>query len=168
MKVEPRNINLLQYQKPSAQNTQNTQSEADKMKIIEERKKNPELDKMMYDKELAEIQQNHRRTEQLAKKIATGKEITPEEREFLEKNNPEMIKRAEDAKRQAEQLKEKLKNASSKQEAQALIMNSMDRISKIAKYEEVTADIFRSAFSEVVKDYNSGKLDEEKKKEKIA
>ena len=73
MKVEPRNINLLQYQKPSAQNTQNTQSEADKMKIIEERKKNPELDKMMYDKELAEIQQNHRRTEQLAKKIATGK-----------------------------------------------------------------------------------------------
>lgn len=124
-----------------------TKEETDK--LWNERANNEALDRALYLDDLSKIHEEQFKSEQLAKKLAKGESLTKEEREYLEKVNPQLLKDAEKAKEEAENLKNQLKNAKDKQAAQNVIEQASFQANAVAKYNMQYANLLKEAIAKV-------------------
>lgn len=72
----------------------------------------------------AEIFENMSKAQAIARKIAKGEALTPEEEKFISENFPEIKKEASKAKEEGEELSRKVRAAKSKKEADSYIMSA--------------------------------------------
>ncbi|MDA3732400.1 hypothetical protein PBV87_12965 [Niameybacter massiliensis] len=131
-------------------------------KLWNERANNQALDRALYLNDLSKVYEEQFKAENLAKKLAKGESLTKEERAYLEKVNPQLLKDAEKAKQEAENLKNQLKNAKDKQTAQKLIEQASFQANAVAKYNKQYADLLKEAISKVCSDEQGYKHDNDK------
>lgn len=79
-----------------------------------------------------EIFQELGKAEKIARKIAKGEGLTPEEERFMNESYPDMKREAQQAKSEAEQLKERLKGCKSKAQKQQIIGTAMGSVAAMA------------------------------------
>lgn len=102
--------------------------------LRETRKTNKELDWALYDADKAQMFMDIAKEKNIALKLAKGEKLSNEEREFIEKNNPTLLEKAQNAIKQAKALKQ----------------NSFQAISIIknfAKYDPEYAELLQEAFN---------------------
>ncbi|WP_034439061.1 hypothetical protein [Clostridium ihumii] len=79
-----------------------------------------------------EITEEMSKAERIAVKIAKGEKLSEEEERFINEKYPDMKREAEQAKKEGEDLKERLKGAKSTKERQQIIAMAMSNISEMA------------------------------------
>lgn len=127
MKITGNNYNfLLGY------NNKDNNS-AIRKKLDEQRKDDPVLDRALYQSDMAELMSDMGKADAIARKAAKGGNLTEEEKKFMEDFDPEQLKKAEKAKEEAKRIKESMKNASSKEEAQGIMMQALTTASQMMK-----------------------------------
>lgn len=85
-----------------------------------------------YQKELADMRENNRQQE-LTHKMAAGAKLTPDEIEYLRKNDPQQLKEYEELEQEREAYKEELKNCRSKDDVDELRLSKMGEFMAEAK-----------------------------------
>lgn len=118
-------------------------------KLWDERANNEALDRALYLNDLSKICEEQFKAEQLAKKLAKGERLTQEERAYLEKVNPQLLKDAEKAKEEAENLKNQLKNSKNKQAAQNIIEQASFQANAASQYNMQYANLLKEAIAKV-------------------
>ncbi len=73
------------------------------------------------------------RSDELAKKVARGEILTEEERIFMEKHDPEKLKKAEEANHQRKELSNQLKKAKNPSQAESIIASALSRVLLVQK-----------------------------------
>ena len=122
------------------------------------RKKDPQLDRALYQADIAKMYEECSKVEQIAKKVAKGEPITKEEEEFINQVDPELLKKANMAKNQGDNLKVKLKNAKTKEEAQSILSQSTSVVVGLKDSDPVYANILMEA---IKKAYDESKDNKE-------
>ena len=82
-------------------------------------------------------------------KLKAGKKLTPEEEDFLRKNNPQLYMQYKRIRAMAEQMAQQLKQAKTKQEANGIITSAMAGVSHKDPYKEQIL----AAMNEVAKEF---------------
>lgn len=156
-------INLLESQKRQMEiNKKNNGKPSDSIKFARKE------DQEKYDyfrsqiKRLKEDEERRKRTEQqmqTAKKIATGKAVDPQELEKLLQENPELYAKAMAVKQENAELKEKIKNAKSKEEVKTHIMNHIAKeIAALDSQDFTRYELLKEGREEIEKELSTGKL----------
>ena len=70
----------------------------DQAKIDKARKENLQLDRMIYQHDINKMYEEQAKIERIAKKIARRERLTEEEKELINRVDPEMLRKAEEAK----------------------------------------------------------------------
>lgn len=145
---------LLNYQ--SQDNSLFGKSNKAKNFLQTQRKLNPELDASLYALDLSKAISDTSRTDELAKKVARGEKLTNEEKAFMEKTDPEKLKKAEEANLQREELKRQLKNAKSPSHAASIISSALANVISIQKSgDTVMADLLMEGIKKETAEYYS-------------
>ena len=79
-----------------------------------------------------EITEEMSKAERIAVKVAKGEKLSEEEERFINEKYPDMKREAEQAKKEGEDLKERLKGAKSTKERQQIIAMAMSSVSDMA------------------------------------
>ncbi|MGG7163577.1 alpha-NAC protein [Clostridium ihumii] len=79
-----------------------------------------------------EITEEMSKAERIAVKVAKGEKLSEEEERFINEKYPDMKREAEQAKKEGEDLKERLKGAKSTKERQQIIAMAMSSVSEMA------------------------------------
>ena len=150
---------LLNYQ--SQDNSLFGKSNKAKNFLQTQRKLNPELDASLYALDLSKAISDTSRTDELAKKVARGEKLTNEEKAFMEKTDPEKLKKAEEANLQREELKRQLKNAKTPSHAASIISSALANVISIQKSgDTVMADLLMEGIKKETADYYSKNPDD--------
>ena len=121
-----------------------------------QRKLNPELDASLYALDLSKAISDTSKTDELAKKVARGEKLTNEEKAFMEKTDPEKLKKAEEANLQREELKRQLKNAKTPSHAASIISSSLTNVLNVQKSgDTVMADLLMEGIKKETAEYYS-------------
>lgn len=112
--------------------------------------------KKPYYSDVAELFKDLGKAEALAKKAVRGEALTAEEREFLNRVDPELLKKAEQAKEEAESLKIKLQSSKTDKETNNAISYSNTIVTGTANYDMRYASLLGSAFNNVINKYAKG------------
>lgn len=92
----------------------------------------------------------HYKKDGIARRIARGDEISPEDRAFLAKHDPDLLRKADMAARKGKELERRLKNAKTEREARAITTEASIEIQQAFKNnDEVYADLLSEAYREV-------------------
>lgn len=147
-------FSLLNYQ--SQDNSLFGKSNKAKNFLQTQRKLNPELDASLYALDLSKAISDTYRTDELAKKVARGEKLTNEEKAFMEKTDPEKLKKAEEANLQREELKRQLKNAKTPSHAASIISSSLTNVLNVQKSgDTVMADLLMEGIKKETAEYYS-------------
>lgn len=150
---------LLNYQ--SQDNSLFGKSNKAKNFLQTQRKLNPELDASLYALDLSKAISDTSRTDELAKKVARGEKLTNEEKAFMEKTDPEKLKKAEEANLQREELKRQLKNAKTPSHAASIISSALSNVISIQKSgDTVMADLLMEGIKKETAEYYSKNPDD--------
>ncbi|RXM58889.1 hypothetical protein [Clostridium tetani] len=131
-------------------------TKADQIKIDIARKENPQLDRALYLNDINKVFEEKAKVEQIAKKIARGKQLTREEKELISRTDPEMLRKAEMAKQENDALKRSLKSAKSKQHAQRILAQACIKAQLVSEVDPQYADLLMDTIQELHKDINKG------------
>jgi|GEM_PF-5820005 len=126
----------------------------DQAKIDKARSENPQLDRMLYQHDINKMYEEQAKIERIAKKIARGERSTEEEKELINRVDSEMLRKAEEAKQANESLKNKLRNAKSKQEAQKILVQASMEAQQIAECDPQYGNLLMESLKEAYEDYN--------------
>ncbi|WP_461612164.1 hypothetical protein [Clostridium sp. Marseille-QA1073] len=126
----------------------------DRAKIDKARKENPQLDRMLYQHDMNKMYEEQAEIERIVKKIARGERLTEEEKELINRVDPEILRKAEEAKQASESLKNKLRNAKSKQEAQKILVQTSMKVQQIAEGDPQYGNLLMELVKETYEDYN--------------
>ncbi|WP_045517011.1 hypothetical protein [Clostridium sporogenes] len=118
------------------------------------RKEDPELDRMLYLDDLNKVYEEQAKVEAIARKVARGEKLTEEEKELINRVNPEMLRKAEAAKQENESLKQKLRNAKSKQEALGILSQACMGAQQITECDPQYGNLLMELIQEAHADYN--------------
>ena len=91
------------------------------------------LQKLLEPKEIDESEREARKALQIAKKIARGESVTPEEKQLLMKVDPQLAQMAELARKEGERIKHALQQAKSKEEQQNIVQQAYQQVSEVSK-----------------------------------
>ena len=86
------------------------------------------LQKLLEPKEVDKNERDARKILQIAKRIARGESVSPEEKELLRRLNPQLAQMAELARKEGERIKHALKQASYKEEQQTIIVQAYKQV----------------------------------------
>ena len=126
-----------------------------------QRKLNPELDASLYALDLSKAISDTSRTDELAKKVARGEKLTNEEKAFMEKTDPEKLKKAEEANLKREELKRQLKNSKTPSHAASIISSSLTNVLNVQKSgDTVMADLLMEGIKKETAEYYSKNPDD--------
>lgn len=113
---------------------------------------------IFYHQELEKLVDEDTKIKEIAKKIARGGKITPEEEEYIKEHDPETLRKAQMAKEEGDRLKQRLEQSKDPKEAQEA-MDQADILVAAAKknkdiYGELLAEAIRSAVANAKKGNN--------------
>lgn len=147
-------FSLLNYQ--NQDNSLFGKSNKAKNFLQTQRKLNPELDASLYALDLSKAISDTSRADELAKKVARGEKLTNEEKAFMEKTDPEKLKKAEEANLQREELKRQLKNAKTPSHAASIISSALANVISLQKSgDTVMADLLMEGVKKETAEYYS-------------
>ena len=126
-------------------------------KLHKARKENSVLDQVLYQQDLAKAFEKKSSVEKIAKKITRGESLTQEEMEFIKQNDPEMLRKAQMAKQEKEELERKVKSAPNKQQAQSILAQAGMTALKITKdVDPQLGSLLMEAVKSVQEEFNKG------------
>lgn len=91
------------------------------------------LQKLLEPKEIDDSEKEAKKALEIAKKIARGDSVTPEEKQFLMRANPQLAQMAELARKEGQRIKSALQQASSKEEQQTIVQQAYQQVSEVTK-----------------------------------
>lgn len=120
------------------------------------------LQKILEPEEIDDSARDAKKAEKIARKIARGESVTPQEKAFLMKTDPKLAQMAELARQQGERIKHALQNASSKTEQQNIIHQAYDMVAQVSKKQPQFGALLEEAVKAAVQEgRNNGALEEE-------
>lgn len=110
------------------------------------------LQKLLEPKEVDKNQRDAQKILQIAKRIARGESVTPEEKELLRRMNPQLAQMAELARKEGERIKHALQQASSKEEQQTIIGQAYQQVAEMMKKNPQFGELLGEAVKAAIKD----------------
>ncbi len=128
------------------------------------------LQKLLEPKEVDDSEKEARKALQIAKKIARGESVTPEEKQLLMRVSPQLAQMAELARKEGERIKHALQQASSKEEQQAIVGQAYQQAAEAGKtnpqFGMLLGEAVKAAIQEAKEEPKAiGALEEGKEKE---
>lgn len=120
------------------------------------------LQKILELEQVDDSERDARKAQKIARKIARGEPVTPQEKAFLMKFDPKLAKMAELAYQQGERVKHALQTASSKEEQQNIIQQAYQMVAQVSKKNPQFGELLSEAIKAAVQDSRKkGLLQEE-------
>ncbi len=110
------------------------------------------LQKVLEPEAVDDSEKDARKAQKIARKIARGESVTPQEKAFLVKFDPKLAQMAELAHQQGERVKHALQNASSKEEQQNIIQQAYQMVAQVSKKNPQFGELLGEAVKEAVQD----------------
>lgn len=110
------------------------------------------LQKLLEPKAVDQSERDAQKILQIAKRIARGESVTPEEKELLRRLNPQLAQMADLARKEGERLRHALKQASSKEEQQTIIGQAYQHVADISKKNPQFGELLGEAVKAAIKD----------------
>lgn len=120
------------------------------------------LQKILEPEAVDDSEKDARKAQKIARKIARGENVTPQEKAFLMKFDPKLAQMAELAHQQGERVKHALQNASNKEEQQNIIQQAYQMVAQVSKKNPQFGELLGEAVKAAVQDSRKkGLLQEE-------
>ncbi len=110
------------------------------------------LQKILEPEAVDDSEKDARKAQKIARKIARGETVTPQEKAFLMKFDPKLAQMAELAHQQGERVKHALQNASSKEEQQNIIQQAYQMVAQVSKKNQQFGELLGEAVKAAVQD----------------
>ena len=110
------------------------------------------LQKILEPKEVDDSSSEIKKAEKIARKIARGESVTPQEKALLMRVDPKLAQMAELAHEQGERLKHSLQQASSKTEQQNIIQQAYQMVAQVSKKNPQFGELLGEAVKAAVQD----------------
>lgn len=104
--------------------------------IERDREKQSVLQQLLEPKEVDEGQNDAKKAVEIARRIARGAHVSPEEKQFLMKVDPRLAQMAELARKEGERIKHALSQASNKEEQQTIVQQAYQMVQQVSKSNE--------------------------------
>ncbi len=124
------------------------------------------LQKLLEPKEVDDSEKEARKLLQIAKRIARGESVTPEEKQLLMRMNPQLAQMAELARKEGERIKHALQQAESREEQQTIVGQAYQQVREVSKsnpeFGMLLGEAVKAAIQEAKEDPKvMGELEEE-------
>ncbi|MEY8391266.1 hypothetical protein D3Z36_04830 [Lachnospiraceae bacterium] len=120
------------------------------------------LQRLMEPMEVDEGQNDAKKAVEIARRIARGAHVSPEEKRFLMETDPRLAQMAELARKEGERIKHALSQASSKQEQQTIVQQAYQMVQQVSKNNEQLGMLLGEAVKAAVQESREkGNLQEE-------
>lgn len=110
------------------------------------------LQKILEPEEIDDSSSEVKKAEKIARKIARGESVTPQEKALLMRVDPKLAQMAELAHEQGERLKHALQQASSKTEQQNIIQQAYQMVAQVSKKNPQFGELLGEAIKSAVQD----------------
>lgn len=110
------------------------------------------LQKILESEEIDDSSSEVKKAEKIARKIARGESVTPQEKALLMRVDPKLAQMAELAHEQGERLKHALQQASSKTEQQNIIQQAYQMVAQVSKKNPQFGELLGEAIKSAVQD----------------
>lgn len=110
------------------------------------------LQQLLEPKEVDKGRRDARKLLQIAKRIARGESVTPEEKELLRRMNPQLAQMAELARKEGERIRHALQQASSKEEQQTIIGQAYQQVAEMTEKNPQFGELLGEAVKAAMKD----------------
>lgn len=131
-------------------------------------KKQSFLQKIMEPEEVNDKEKETKKALNIAKKIARGQSVTPEEKAFLMRVDPQLLQMAEQARKEYERVKHALEHATSKSEQQSIVQQAYQMVTQVSKKNPQFGMLLGEAVKAAVQDSKKHILPEEDETPKIS
>ncbi len=101
--------------------------------VEQDKEKKSLMQQILEPKEVDDSSRDTKKALQIARKIARGEPVTPQEKDFLMRVDPKLAQMAQLAKQQGDRVKHALESASSKEEQQTVIMQAYQQVTEFTK-----------------------------------
>ena len=101
--------------------------------VEQDKEKKSLMQQILEPKEVDDSSRDTKKAFQIARKIARGEPVTPQEKDFLMRVDPKLAQMAQLAKQQGDRVKHALESASSKEEQQTIIMQAYQQVTEFTK-----------------------------------
>ncbi len=110
------------------------------------------LQKLLEPKDVDDSEKDMKKAQRIAKKIARGEPVTPQEKQFLRQVDPKLAQMAELARKEGERIKHALQQASSKEEQQSIVQQAYQQVTEVSKenpqFGELLGEALKAAIQE--------------------
>lgn len=110
------------------------------------------LQKILEPEEVDDNGKEIEKAKKIARKIARGESVTPQEKALLLRVDPKLAQMAELARREGERIKHALQNASSKSEQQNIIHQAYQMVIQVSKNNQEFGELLGEAVKAAVQD----------------
>lgn len=104
--------------------------------VEQDQEKKSVLQRLLEPKEVDEGQNDAKKAAEIARRIARGAHVSPEEKKFLMETDPRLAQMAELARKEGERIKHALSQASSKEEQQTIMQQAYQMVQQVSKTNE--------------------------------
>lgn len=126
------------------------------------------LQKILEPETVDDGEREAKKAQKIARKIARGETVTPQEKAFLMKFDPKLAQMAELARQQGERVKHALQNASSKKEQQNIIQQAYQMVAQVSKKNPQFGELLGEAVKAAVQDSRKKGLFQEEEMDEVS
>ncbi len=117
--------------------------------VEQDQEKKSLIQQLIEPKEVDDSERDAKKAMQIARRIARGENVTPQEKAFLMRIDPRLAQMAELARQQGERVQHALENAQSKEEQQTIITQAYQQVAEFTKanpqFGELVGEAIKSA-----------------------
>lgn len=117
-----------------------------------DREKKSLLQKILEPKEVEDESAEIDKAKKIARKIARGESVTPQEKALLMRVDPKLAQMAELARKEYERIKHALQSASSKEEQQNIVHQAYQMVTQVSKSNRQYGELLGEAVKAAVED----------------
>ena len=117
-----------------------------------DREKKSILQKILEPQEVEDENAEIEKAKKIARKIARGESVTPQEKALLMKVDPKLAQMAELAHKEYERIKHALQSASSKEEQQNIVHQAYQMVAEVSKKNQQFGELLGEAVKAAVED----------------
>lgn len=117
-----------------------------------DREKRSLLQKILEPKEVEDESAEIDKAKKIARKIARGESVTPQEKALLMRVDPKLAQMAELARKEYERIKHALQSASSKEEQQNIVHQAYQMVTQVSKSNQQYGELLGEAVKAAVED----------------
>lgn len=117
-----------------------------------DREKKSLLQKILEPQEVGDDSADLEKAKKIARKIARGESVTPQEKALLMKVDPKMAQMAELAHKEYERIKHALQSASSKEEQQNIVHQAYQMVTQVSKSNQQFGELLGEAVKAAVEE----------------